>query len=245
MFQVKSITTPIFKLNDDLESFITNALLKCEDPKENQILCITSKIISLAEKRIVLKNKISATEPIDNSKAILVREEADIFLCEGSFGIPLTIKHGLLIANAGIDESNAEGDYYILYPKKPFDTAKNLCHFIKKKFELKNFGVLVTDSRTQPLRRGVSGVALAYWGFEGIKNYIGERDLFGREIKYTSVHVADAIAASAVLVMGESAECTPLAIATETNVRFVDVTNPNEGIVDRKDDLYRSIFKYF
>src|SRR5205823_3633039 len=68
-----------------------------------------------------------------------------------------------------------------------------------------------TDSKTTPLRWGVTGVALAHSGFEALNSYIGQPDLFGRPLHVTRVNVMDALAAAAVLVMGEGAEQTPLA----------------------------------
>ncbi|GJQ53410.1 MAG: hypothetical protein HKUEN02_22570 [Anaerolineaceae bacterium] len=75
--------------------------------------------------------------------------------------------------------------------------------------------MLITDSKTTPLRLGTTGVSLAYAGFSALNNYIGEPDLFGRELKVTKANVADGLAASSVLVMGEGSEQTPLALITD------------------------------
>ena len=49
--------------------------------------------------------------------------------------VMLTIKNNILIPTSGIDESNANG-YYILWPEKPFESAKRIYNFIKKEFKL-------------------------------------------------------------------------------------------------------------
>lgn len=232
MLSIKPIQTKIFKLGDSVDEFLLSHSII---PRENDIVCVTSKIISLSENQIVYKNKISKKE--------LVQQEADHYLAESPYDISLTIKHGLMIPSAGIDESNAEGEFYILYPKKPFESAKYIWVFLKQKFKIKNLGIIITDSHTQPLRRGVTGVALSYWGFQGIKSYIGKPDLFGRELKFTAVHCADALAASAVFAMGESNESKPIALISGADVLFADTIDSNEGIIEPENDLYYSLYK--
>ena len=160
-------------------------------------------------------------------------------LCDGLHGVSLTIKHGLLIPSAGIDESNSENGDYILYPKDPFASARRLCQAIKEKLKLKNFGIILTDSHTHPLRRGVTGIALAYDGFFPWKNLIGEPDLYGRKMKMTSVNVVDSLAVAAVFVMGEAAEQQPLALIETNDVVFTDKAPQPEDIrIPLEEDLY-------
>src|SRR6266508_2193439 len=71
----------------------------------------------------------------------------------------------------------------------------------------------ITDSKTAPLRVGVTGVTLAYSGFQALNDYVGTKDLFGRAWRMIKVNVVDALATAAVLVMGEGSEQTPLASA--------------------------------
>jgi F420-0:gamma-glutamyl ligase len=53
----------------------------------------------------------------------------------------------------------------------------------------------ITDSKTAPLRVGVTGVALAYSGFQALNDYVGTKDLFGRALRMIKVNVVDALAA--------------------------------------------------
>jgi F420-0:gamma-glutamyl ligase len=64
---------------------------------------------------------------------------------------------------------------------------------LRKKHQLKNFGVITTDSRSFPLRWGVVGTTIAYCGFKGLNNHIGQRCLFGRKMKMEQVNVAEAL----------------------------------------------------
>jgi len=121
---------------------------------DNSVLVITSKIVAICEGKIASLN-------LDKDE--LIQQEADWFLPGSSnrYDVCLTIKDGTLAALAGIDESNANG-YYILLPKAPQDTDNQVRKYLKTKFNLKKFGVIITDSISSPLRWGVRGIALAY-----------------------------------------------------------------------------------
>ena len=188
----------------------------------NSILVVTSKIVSICEGRIQKINP--ETEKEDKEK--LVKEESEYFIdkSENQYGFYLTITQNLLIPTAGIDESNGNG-FYILWPKKPYETANKIREHLEKKFGDKNFGVLITDSKTTPLRWGTSGVSIAHSGFDALNDYMGKPDLFNRTMRVTKANIADGLAASAVVAMGEGEEQTPLAIISDlTNVKF---TNKN------------------
>jgi F420-0:gamma-glutamyl ligase len=93
---------------------------------------------------------------------------------------------------------------------------------LRKKYQVKNIGVIIVDSHTVPLRRGVMGIGLGYYGFIPIRDYRGTRDLFGRKFKMSTVDLVDSLATAAMLEMGEGAERTPLALIEE--VPFVQFT---------------------
>ena len=236
---VEALRTPIYRLGVDFNLFLAQVLqenITSGKTLENRVLVITSKLLSLAEGRVLPKSSID--------KETLVRREADQFLGAMGYGSFLTIKEGLLMPSAGIDESNAEGDFYILFPKDPFLSAENIRRFICEKWKLKNFGVILSDSHTSPLRKGVTGIALAHAGFRGIENKVGTPDLFGKNLKMTQVNVADALAVAAVFCMGESNESTPLALI-ESEVQFCKTTPDSARIecrIETKDDLYWPCF---
>jgi len=177
------------------------------------------------------------------SKRDLIAREADENLGEVAHGSFLTIKHGLFILSAGIDESNSEDNQYILYPEDPFLSAKNLWLGLRDRWKLKHLGVILTDSHTTPLRRGVTGLALSHWGFRGLKDLVGSPDLFGRKMKMTTVNVADSLAVTATLLMGEANEAQPLAILHGAPVEFVDHVEKTELTMPLAEDLYAPFFK--
>ena len=228
--QVRAIKTKVFKEKEDLIVFISRYIKKLP---EKSVLVVTSKIVALSEGRVVVaKNE---------------KEKEAIIRAESSFAMKtkytwLTIKDGMVLASAGVDESNADGKI-ILLPKDSFKSAEYIRNIFKKKFKIKNLGVVITDSRLLPLRAGVVGVALGYAGFKGVRNYIGLPDIFGRPLKMTETDIADAIATSAVLLMGEGSECQPLALISDAPIVFTDEVNKKELMIDPKEDVYAPLFK--
>jgi len=202
------------------------------------IIVITSKIISLCQNRILLKEEVK-------NKLDLIREEADLYL-EGDYikkyGICLTIKNNVLIPTAGIDESNGNG-YYILYPHKLQQTAAEIWQHLRVRTNFPEIGVLITDSHTTPLRLGVTGIALAWCGFKPLFSYIGKPDIYGSPLRVTSINILDSLAASAVFVMGEGEEQTPLAIIQKApKITFQERPPTEEEIqaitISPSEDLY-------
>jgi putative folate metabolism gamma-glutamate ligase len=210
---------------------------------ENSILVVTSKIVSICEGNIQKINEV--TEEEDKEK--LVKQESQFYLDknENQYGFYLTITQNMLAPTAGIDESNGNG-FYILWPKDPQKSANIIREHLVEKFNVKNIGVIITDSKTTPLRWGTTGVAISHSGFSALNNYMGKPDLFERTMRVTKSNVADGLAAGAVAVMGEGNECTPLAIISEiSNVNFQPRNPTKEEIanlkIDLSDDLYGSI----
>jgi len=232
---ISPIRTEIFHPGQDVVEFIIKnmdrALLT-----ERSVLAITSKIVSLAENRLVPHNSID--------KKSLIKKEADTYLGEIGHGVSLTIKHGLLVAAAGIDESNSESGDYILYPVDPYASAEKIRRGLCEYFGLKELGVILTDSRTGPLRLGVVGVALSFAGFHPVRNMIGAKDIFGRELKMTKINLCDSLASSAVLMMGEAAERCPLAIIQNAPVDFTDTPVLADLQVSAADDMYLPLYQH-
>lgn len=219
---------------DNLFSLIKESFKKIK-LAEKSIFVFASKIVAISQGRCL---KISSTE-----KDKLIKKEADFYLERNKVPkkrIILTIKNNILISSAGIDESNARG-YYILWPEKPYQAARKIYQFIKKQYKLKNFGVIIADSRTTPKRWGTLGIAIAYYGFYPLKDYRGQKDIFGRKLKITQANLVDGLAVAALFTMGEGIEQTPIAIIKNVkNIKFkeFDPTKKNPIEIEEKIDLY-------
>jgi putative folate metabolism gamma-glutamate ligase len=212
-----------------------------EKLEEKSILAITSKIVSICEGRVIKADQAD--------KETLIQKESEYFLPRSlsKYAVSLTITGGQLIATAGIDESNADG-YFVLWPEDPQNTANNIRKYLQKKFNLKNLGVIITDSKTTPLRWGVTGTAIAYSGFKPLNDLIGTKDLFGRELKMTKVNILDGLSAAAVLVMGEGLEQTPIGVITETDFVKFNNSDPSDEELSQlqiamSDDIYAPLLK--
>ncbi|MFH1838365.1 MAG: coenzyme F420-0:L-glutamate ligase [Candidatus Kuenenbacteria bacterium] len=140
-----------------------------------------------------------------------------------------------------MDEPNANGKL-ILLPKDSFKTADFLRKKLQEKYKVKHLGVLIVDSRTIPLRVGVTGVALGYAGFRGIKDYRGTPDIFKRIFKSSHIDVANNLATAAVFTMGEGNEQQPLAIIKKASIEFCDKINRKELHMDIQDEMYLPLF---
>lgn len=231
---VRSIQTAPIRANElSLEKLLDTYVSSLE---ENQVLAVTSKVVSLCEGAVVAIDSVAKEE--------LVHQEADFYLPAqtNQYGFWISVKNNTLIASAGIDESNGD-NHYVVWPKNPSQSANRIRAYIRRRFNLHNVGVILTDSHVLPLRWGVLGTCLAYSGFVPLHNYIGEPDLFGRKLKVTKANHAEGLAASAVLVMGEGNESTPLAVISDIPfLQFVD-QDPSDAELQKlaiaiEDDVF-------
>lgn len=226
---IQPIKTRVFQEGEDLLSFVVNYIKKL---REKSVIVVTSKIVALAEKRTAVAGN-------DRAKEKLIRRESEVAI--PTKYVWLTVKDGMVMASAGIDESNANNKL-ILLPKDSFKTARLLRNTLRRKYGVRHLGVLITDSRTVPLRAGVTGVAVGYAGFRGVKDYRGTPDIFGRKFKFSRTNMADGLAAAATLTMGEGSERQPLAIIGGAPVVFCDKIHRKELHIDLKEDMYRPLF---
>lgn len=219
--------------NQGLLSFLDTHIMQF---REKSILVVTSKVVSICEGRVV---KIGS---VDKQK--LIESESEYFIppSESKYNITLTQARNLIVPSAGIDESNGNG-FYILWPKDPQTSANTIRQHVCYRFKRTHVGVIITDSRTSPQRWGTMGVSIAHSGFVALNDYIGTPDIFGRILQMTKANVADALAVSAVAVMGEGAEQTPLAEITD--VPFVQFQKRNPTAIELRgmhisirDDVY-------
>jgi len=238
---IQAIKTRLFMPpKDDLFSLIKESFPDV-NLKEKTMIVLASKIVSIWQGRCV---KIDSIENKDD----LIKKEADLYLDRDKVPqgyVMLTVKNNILIPAAGIDESNGNG-YFILWPKNPFQAAKQIYNFIKENYHLNNFGIIIADSHCTPSRRGTTGISIAYYGFHPLKDYRGTKDIFGREMKMSQSNIVDSLAATAVFAMGEGNEQTPIAIIEDIDfIKFEECTpsasNPLE--IDRDDDIYAPLLK--
>jgi dihydrofolate synthase / folylpolyglutamate synthase len=236
--KITSIKTKAIVAGDKIMDIINDAVPNLDD---GTVVIVTSKIVSICEGSLVRVG--------ERAKVDLIKEQSEYYLPPeySSLGFTLTMRRNVLIPSAGIDESNSNGNY-VLWPRNPQKSANYIRKHLVAKHGKKKIGVIIVDSKTTPLRWGVTGVAIAHSGFEALNSYIGKPDIFGRPFRVSVANVADGLATSAVLVMGEGNEQTP--IATIKDISFVNFQkrDPTTEELDRlaisiDDDIYSPILK--
>ncbi len=201
-----------------------------EHIQDDDVIALSSKFVAMSQGRFV---DVRSVKPMSDALEYARRYHMDARLSElvlresehtfsGVAGFILAVKDGMLAPNAGIDRSNVMHDNAILYPSEPFRVADML----RDKFliyEKRRVGIVIVDSRLMPTRIGTTGVALAVSGFEPVMDKRGSKDIFGNVMRVTLHAVADCIASTANMLMGETDESRPIVI-----VRGLDIRMSNE-----------------
>jgi coenzyme F420-0:L-glutamate ligase/coenzyme F420-1:gamma-L-glutamate ligase len=173
---VHPIKTRIITPEDNILDVLLDSLTKSGiEIQDNDILTIAETPLGTTEDRIVKLSEVVVTKDATElaNKYELLPEVAQLVIQEADEilgGIPhvvLTIKNNTLMANAGIDKSNAPPGHASLLPLDSRASAQRIRAQVKKKTG-KAIGVMIIDSRTQPLRLGNIGMALGVAGFQPV-----------------------------------------------------------------------------
>lgn len=213
---------PLVKNGDDIARIILNGLCDAEiELREGDVIVIASKIISKAEGRVA---RLSAVTP--SARALELAQETDkdareieLMLQESSEivrarkGLIVT-RHrlGFVSANAGIDHSNVQKgaeDFVLLLPLAPDVSAARIREEVNRETG-KQVAVVIADSHGRPHRLGTIGIAIGSAGLPALEDWRGRHDLFGYELKYTDIGLADMLASAATLLFGQAREGTPI-----------------------------------
>ena len=144
--------------------------------------------------------EIAGSEEDPRFIELVLQESVAIVRARGAFLVCET-RHGFICASAGVDRSNASGaDRAILLPIDPDASARALRAALRQRADV---AIVVTDSFGRPFRRGTTGVALGTAGLAPVVLLAGTIDSAGRALEHTEIHVADAIASTAELVLGQ------------------------------------------
>jgi coenzyme F420-0:L-glutamate ligase/coenzyme F420-1:gamma-L-glutamate ligase len=211
---------PLIEPGDDLAEIILASIKKADWELQNgDVLVMAQKIVSKAENRIVdLATVIPSPRAIELATEVqkdarlveLILSESKTVMRRSPGVLIVEHKLGFVMANAGIDRSNVNGeDHALLLPVDPDCSATVIRHAIAARAKI-DVGVLIIDSFGRAWRNGTIGTAIGASGVPTLLDLRGRPDLFGRPLETTEVGWADELAAAASLMMGQAGEGRPV-----------------------------------
>ncbi|HEY2315437.1 MAG TPA: coenzyme F420-0:L-glutamate ligase [Streptosporangiaceae bacterium] len=219
---------PEITAGTDLAVLIADAAIAGPGLVDGDILVITSKIVSKAEDRVIKGNRDDA----------ILAETVRVVARRGPTTISQT-RHGLVMAAAGVDESNTEPGTLVLLPLDPDATARRLRKAISERAGAR-LGVIITDTMGRPWRAGQTDTAIGAAGITPLRDHRGQADTFGNLLEVTVAAVADEIAAAADLVK-EKTTGVPVAIVRGLSDLVTDAAGPGAAAIIRPaaEDMFR------
>jgi coenzyme F420-0:L-glutamate ligase/coenzyme F420-1:gamma-L-glutamate ligase len=204
---------PVIVPGVDLAALICDAAEHADIPFEpGDVLVVTQKIVSKAEGDLV---DLTQIDPSPLAKRFAKQWDKDARLVEVVLrqsrrvvkmdrGVLITeTHHGFICANAGVDQSNIEGqDIVAVLPPDPDASARAIRQGVYERLGVAP-AVIISDTFGRPWREGLVNVAIGLAGITAIRDYTGLRDAQGYELKVTALAIADELAAAAELVMNK------------------------------------------
>ncbi len=173
------------------------------------VLAVAQKIVSKAEGAVVDLRKIQpsalarywASEWDKDPRLIELIMTQSKRVVKMDRGVLITeTRLGFVCANAGVDQSNVEGDdFATVLPADPDASARRL------RDALGCGAVIVTDTFGRPWREGLVDVAIGVAGLDPLQDNRGSTDRRGRKLSGTIIATADQLAAAAGILMRKSA----------------------------------------
>ncbi len=249
-----SIKLPLIKKNDPLLQIIIQTIKEQEQSLiEGDIIVIAEKVVATSQGRVVKLSEIEKVSEqakklaneydMDERYVKLILQEASMIL-GGMRHVILAKVNDFLIANAGIDQSNAGIGNVVLLPKNLKMVVWNFWKELRKEFKINNFGVIIADSRVQPLRKGTIGIAIATAGFEPVEDLRGQPDLFKRPMEITMRAIADDLSSAAQFLLSEADQQTPIVIIRNSKVEFTESPQLTPEMAP-EECLYMNIFSKY
>ena len=242
---------PTIRAGDDLARILGDALGAAGlQLQRNDVLVVTHKVVSKAEGRYVSLADVTPSPRARELAAATGKDPAlvEVILSESREVLRfrpglIVVEHrlGMVIANAGIDQSNVphdgDGERVLLLPEDPDASSAALRAALEARFGAA-LAVVVNDSVGRAWRNGVVGLALGAAGLPALLDLRGQRDLEGRALRVTQVGLADQIASAAELLMGEADEGRPAVLVR--GLEWQGAPAPASALIrDRATDLFR------
>ncbi len=272
------LRTPTLKKGDDL----ADLLIEEEQIEQGDIVVISSKAVATVEGAMIdLRGMIPSPE----ADALSNRMHRSPQFCEAMLrelerlhgtvlgavpGAALTelCPKGLatgriVVASAGLDESNAPQGFAIGWPKDPVKSVRTLRKELEQRMEGTDgteetegtegmineeprsrrsrrslrpplVAVILSDSTCMPRRHGVTAFALTVSGLDPLQN-TEHADLFQKPLLITTEAVADQLCTAANFLMGNGAQSIPAVIIRDHGLTLSDWEGWVPGIEPERD----------
>lgn len=238
---------PAVQPGDDIAALILSALSANQQTLQvSDVLVIAQKVVSKAEGSVVdLANVVPGPEATEIAKVVRKDPRLVEVILANSVRIVRSVPgvlitethHGFICANAGIDASNSlKTGTVVLLPEDPDRSAREIREKIAHDTGVAP-GVVISDSFNRPWREGSTNVAIGTAGFVPLHDGRGTRDDSGKILHATRVSIADEVASSAQLVMGETGG-TPVAVVSGLKLHASN-KGSDSLLRDPKRDLFR------
>ncbi|TXT55153.1 MAG: Coenzyme F420:L-glutamate ligase [Candidatus Thorarchaeota archaeon] len=238
---------PLFTEKNCIENNIILALEKSKIAiKDRDIFVIAQKIVSKSEGRIVdgksvdvssVALEIAIRNGFDPIQVQLAIRESTKILRTDRVLITVT-KNGMVCNFSGVDKSNILEGYYVLLPENPDYSAQRIREFLEKETG-KKIAVIISDTQGRPWRRGGMNIAIGSSGVDAFRYNKGRQDLYGRELKRSTICQIDEIAAAAEHMMGQGSEGYPVIIVRGVQYDSEHCESASDVPRDEKEDLFR------
>jgi coenzyme F420-0:L-glutamate ligase/coenzyme F420-1:gamma-L-glutamate ligase len=173
------------------------------------VIVVAHKVVSKAEGRV---RRLAEIEPGKEAERLAAEQDKDPRLVQAVLDeshevlradhgvLVCRTRHGFVCANAGVDRSNTSSEEdLVLLPEDPDGSARAVRAGIRAARGTSP-AVVVSDSFGRAWRMGEVDVAIGAAGIAPLDDWRGRPDAFGRELRVTTLAVADALAAAADLV---------------------------------------------
>jgi coenzyme F420-0:L-glutamate ligase/coenzyme F420-1:gamma-L-glutamate ligase len=232
---------------DDLAALLVDVVPA--DLADGDVLVVAHKVVSKAEGRV---RRLEEVEPGDLALSLAAEHRKDPRLVQAVLDESVEIvrardgvlvcetRHGLVCANAGVDQSNVlRSGEVVLLPEDPDGSARELRRALAAARGCRP-AVVIADSFGRAWRLGQTDVALGVAGLVPLDHWIGRPDAYGRELRASSIAIADAVAAAADLV--RSKDSRQPAVLVRGLERYVTAEDGPGGAAlrrPREEDLFR------
>ena len=204
---------PIVTPGMDLAALIQQAATAASLPLQaGDILVVTQKVVSKAEGHLIHLKDVTPSPLAKNfarqwgkdPRHVEVVLQQSRRIVKMDRGVLITeTHHGFICANAGVDQSNIEGEEMVaVLPPDPDASARTIRQALRERLGF-DVAVIISDTFGRPWRHGLVNIAIGLSGIEAIKDYTGQLDAQGYELRVTALAIADELAAAAELVMNK------------------------------------------